>query len=119
LSVILFGWQAAQIRVTAVIERDGHKVYHVTGQLFFGSATPFTETFDWDSDPDQVAIDFHRALVWDHGAAMAIAKVVSQYQRLGKSVLLVGLNPESLTIVRRAGVTVNSILGEKRSEQAA
>jgi sulfate permease, SulP family len=118
LSVLLFGWQAAQIRVTAM-ERDERKVYQVTGQLFFGSATRFTEMFDWDHDPDEVAIDFHRAQVWDHGAAMAIAKVVNQYQRLGKSIAIIGLNPESHATVRRAGVAATPAHVEKRSEQAA
>ncbi len=116
VSVLMFGWQAAQIRVTAVMERE-EKVYHVAGQLFFGSATPFVEKFDWDVDPAAVTIDFHRAQVWDHGAAMAIAKVMGQYQRLNKVVHLTGLNPEGAALVRR--VTTTPAHPEKRSEQAA
>jgi sulfate permease, SulP family len=90
LSVLLFGWQAAQIQVDAAPTEDG-KIYHVVGQLFFGSATPFVERFDWDHDPMNVTIDFHGAQVWDHAARAAIEKVVAHYQRLGKAIELVGL----------------------------
>jgi sulfate permease, SulP family len=122
LSVILFGWQAAQIRATIAIpsnEQDGDKIYSVTGQLFFGSATPFVELFDWEQDPTAVAIDFQRAPVWDHAAGMAIAKVVAHYQRLNKSIVLQGLTAESRAVVRRAGVSEAHFFAEKRSEEVS
>jgi sulfate permease, SulP family len=103
LNVLLFGWQAAQIR-TMTEEQEGIKVYHVSGQLFFGSATPFVARFDWDHDPAEVVIDLHRAQLWDHGAAEAIAKIMAHYQRLGKRITLTGLSPESYTVAQRAGI---------------
>jgi sulfate permease, SulP family len=121
LSVLMFGWQAAQIRATVAIAlpstaQDGSKIYHLAGQLFFGSATPFVELFDWDHDPADVVVDFQRAQVWDHGAGAAIAKVVAHYQRLDKSIVLKGLSPESYAIVQRAGVPESFLHPEKRSE---
>jgi sulfate permease, SulP family len=109
LSVLVFGWQAAQIRVDVAHPENG-KIYHVAGQLFFGSATPFVEQFDWDHDPMQVTIDFQDARVWDHAAAVAIGKVVAHYQRLGKSIDLTGLDHESYSVAQRSGVPVEVML---------
>ncbi len=118
LSVILFGWQVAQIKAIATQTAES-KTYHISGQLFFGSATPFIELFDWDHDP-AVVIDFHRAHLWDHAAAAAIAKVVAHYQRLGKSILLTGLNAESYTVAQQAGVPESVMQSAPRlKEQAA
>jgi sulfate permease, SulP family len=118
LSVLLFGWQAAQIRAIAT-QTEESKIYHVSGQLFFGSATPFIELFDWDHDPEAIVIDLHRAHLWDHSAAAAIAKVVAHYQRLGKSIVLTGLNYESYTVAHQAGVPETVMASAPRLEQAA
>lgn len=117
LSVLLFGWQAAQIRAIATSQEG--KVYHISGQLFFGSASPFIELFDWDHDPEVIIIDFHRAHLWDQAAAVAIAKVVAHYHRLGKSISLTGLNPDSYTVARQAGIPETVMSSALRPEQAA
>ena len=125
LSVLLFSWQAAQIKATLTVSAkqhatstEGHKVYHISGQLFFGSATLFIELFNWDHDPAAIVIDFHRAHVWDHSAAAAIAKVVAHYQRLGKSIALIGLDHESYTVANRAGIS-ETLMQSVRTERAA
>jgi SulP family sulfate permease len=104
VNLLIFGWQVAQIRTTTTIDRDDHKVYYIHGQLFFGSANHFVELFDYSRDTDKVVIDFHRSHVWDQAAANAIAKVVSKYHRLGKHVIIVGLNHESHNTVCKSGV---------------
>jgi SulP family sulfate permease len=109
LSLLLFGWQLAQIKVTTAIDPDGVKLYELSGQLFFGSAANFVDLFDYNGDPEQVVIDFARSHIWDHSAASAIAKVVSKYDRLNKSVLLVGLNDESYQFARRSGIPTHAI----------
>jgi len=118
LSVLLFGWQAAQIKAIATYTEES-KVYYISGQLFFGSAAPFIELFDWDHDPAAVVIDFQRAHLWDHSAGVAIAKVAAHYQRLGKSIILTGLNHESYTVAHRAGVPQAIMQSASRLEQAA
>jgi sulfate permease, SulP family len=118
LSVLLFGWQAAQIKVTTT-DTDDSKVYHVAGQLFFGSATPFVEQFDWDRDPASVTIDLQHTQVWDHSAAAAIGKVVAHYQRLGKSIQLMGLDHQSYQVMARSGVPIKVMEAVQRVEQVA
>jgi sulfate permease, SulP family len=119
LNVLIFGWQAAQIKTTATIDCEGFKTYHVYGQLFFGSANHFVELFDCGKDPDQVAIHFHHSHVWDYAAANAIAKVVSKYHCANKHVILVGLNDESHKAVRYSGVPEHAVNFGQSSSQVA
>jgi SulP family sulfate permease len=104
INVLMFGWQAAQVMATKRIEHDGTKVYDVSGQLFFGSATHLVELFDYSKDPNQVVIELSRSQIWDHAGASAIAKIVSKYHHLQKAVMLVGLNQEGYIMVCNAGV---------------
>ncbi len=112
LSTLMFGWRVAQIRATASVDGDDAKVYILSGQLFFGSATHFIELFAYNTDPRQIVIDFSHSHVWDHAAAEAIAKVAAKYHRLDKQVKLVGLNEESCQSVRKSGVPDHAIYVE-------
>jgi sulfate permease, SulP family len=109
LSVLLFGWRAAQISLIASIDQQGTKVYHLSGQLFFGSAAEFITSFDYQSDPDLVAIDYSHAHIWDYAAAEAITKVIEKYQRLNKQVLLVELDAQSYAIIQAAGIPTQMV----------
>jgi len=104
ISLLMFGWQVAQIRANAFIGQNGMKVYNISGQLFFGSAEHFVDLFDYKKDPQQIVVDFSQSHVWDHSGANAIARVVDKYHRLDKTITLVGLNLESYTFARRSGV---------------
>lgn len=118
LSALLFGWQAAQISVVNSFSPQHSRVYHLSGQLFFGSASQFGDHFHHFSDPQQIILDFTHANVWDYAAAQALEKVIEQYQRLNKEVKLSGLNPQSEKVIRQAGMA--QILGDwKSSSQAA
>ena len=69
ISALVFAWQHAKyIRIEAREDHNGSTVYAVTGPLFFGSATSFTERFDPKQDNDDVIIDFARSRVADHSA---------------------------------------------------
>jgi SulP family sulfate permease len=109
LSTLMFGWRLAQTRVAVSVDRDGITLYALSGQLFFGSASNFVNLFAYNADPHGIVVDFSRSHVWDHAAAIAIAKVVAKYHRLGKSVTLVGLNSDSYQALRRADVPENVI----------
>jgi sulfate permease, SulP family len=43
--------------------------------------------------------------VWDHSAVTGIDKVIALYERMDKSVTIVGLNEESRKIIHRSGLT--------------
>ncbi|NJO42099.1 MAG: SulP family inorganic anion transporter [Cyanobacteria bacterium CRU_2_1] len=104
ISTLMFSWQVAQIKAMTWINSSGAKVYTLSGQLFFGSATRFTELFNYRNDPDRIIIDFTHAHIWDHAAASAIIKAVSKYHHFNKQVMLIGLNIESYAIARKSGI---------------
>jgi SulP family sulfate permease len=102
LSAVLFGWKIARLDVTSKVE-GGIKVYHISGQLFFGTMSHFTDVFDYQGDPKEIAIDFTHSHVWDQSAVTAIAKVQSKYNQLEKEVMIQGLNEESKALMNRIG----------------
>lgn len=104
MSTFIFAWKATQITAGKSIDANGAKQYTISGQLFFGSISNFMELFNYVDDPEKVVIDFHHAHVWDHAAVTAIAKVIERYRKLGKYVVMIGLNQESQSFMRQVGV---------------
>ncbi|UQZ84121.1 Bicarbonate transporter BicA [Paenibacillus konkukensis] len=108
LSALNFGWKMARLRCETRLNDEGHKVYEVSGQLFFGTMMHFVELFDYSSDPDHVVIDLSASHVWDISAVTAISKATQKYAGLGKKVTLTGLNPESRSMIERVGLSGGS-----------
>jgi SulP family sulfate permease len=104
MSALVFGWRIAHIRSTVSIGMRGEKHYVISGQMFFGTMNHFIDLFDFNSDPDEVMIDFSHSHVWDHSAVTGINKVIQIYEGLDKSVSLIGLNEESKKIIHRSGL---------------
>ena len=73
VSALVFAWKkGSRIEIHSEIDQKGSKVYHLRGQVFFGSVRNFAELFDPAEDPDDVIIDFHYARVHDHSGIEAI-----------------------------------------------
>jgi len=104
LSALIFGWRVARISAHSEINEDGVKVYHIKGQLFFGTMLQFVDLFDAGNDPKSVVIDFSASHVWDHSAITAISKAMLKYERLDKQAAIVGLNQESKRLVEQTGL---------------
>lgn len=85
-------------------ETSEHRLYAVTGQVFFCSADKFVAAFDFKEALDKVNIDLNRAHFWDITAVAALDKVVIKFRREGTEVEVLGLNEASATIVDRFGV---------------
>ncbi|WP_206105422.1 SulP family inorganic anion transporter [Paenibacillus thalictri] len=108
LSALIFGWKSAKIKAHATASSNGAKVYHISGQLFFGTMTHFIDLFDYRNDPQKVVINFTASHVWDHSAITAISKTKLKYEQLGKNVSITGLNEESRKLVEQVGLAVSS-----------
>ncbi|MGG3883169.1 SulP family inorganic anion transporter [Brevibacillus panacihumi] len=108
MSALIFGWKMARLKAVTSITSDGAKVYTISGQLFFGTMTHFVNEFEYQTDPEEIVIDFSRSHVWDHSAVTGIAKVVHKYEQLGKQVRVEGLNEESKWLVDRIGISAPS-----------
>ena len=108
VSALVFAWKkGSQIEFHAETDQKGSKVYHLSGQLFFGSARNFSELFNPADDPDDVIIDFHYSRVHDHSGIEAINALAERYTRLGKTLHLVDLSPECAKLLNTAGDMVD------------
>ncbi|MFC6227621.1 SulP family inorganic anion transporter [Paenibacillus allorhizosphaerae] len=108
LSALIFGWRSAKIKAHETIQMNGTKVYHISGQLFFGTMSHFVDLFAYRNDPQAVIIDFSASHVWDHSAVTAIAKVLLKYQQIDKKVTIIGLNEESKKLIEQVGLAAPS-----------
>jgi SulP family sulfate permease len=91
--------------VKSTIDESGRqRTYTVYGQVFFVSATQFSESFDFKEVLDTVTIDVSNAHLWDYTAVGALDKVVLKFRREGATVNIVGMNQASTMLVDRLGV---------------
>ncbi|MFK5633360.1 MULTISPECIES: SulP family inorganic anion transporter [unclassified Ornithinimicrobium] len=72
------------------------RVYKVAGELFFATSNDLVYQFDYAGDPHRVVIDMSESHIWDASTVAALDAIETKYQRLGKSVDIVGLNQASL-----------------------
>ncbi len=86
-----------EVQREVVEDREGVStaVYRVTGQLFFASSNDLYTQFDYAEDPDQVVIDLTDSHVWDASTVASLDAITTKYERKGKTVEIVGLNPAS------------------------
>lgn len=108
VSALVFAWKkGSQIEIQSETNQKGSRVYHLSGQLFFGSARNFAELFNPAEDPDDVIIDFHNSRVHDHSGIEAINTLAERYSKLGKTLHLIDLSPECAQLLKAAGDMVD------------
>jgi SulP family sulfate permease len=103
ISALAFAWKNAKIFAKTHTEEDGTKVYELSGPLFFGSATTFSDNFDVENDPLKVVIDFKNARVMDSSGVEAIDNITKKYEDAGKHILLRHLSKDCKSILKKAG----------------
>jgi sulfate permease, SulP family len=81
-----------------------HRTYYVTGQVFFGSADRFANSFDLNEHLETLTIDLREAHFWDITAVAALDKVVLKLRREGIQVDVIGMNRATATLVDRFAV---------------
>ncbi|MBY0148030.1 SulP family inorganic anion transporter [Neobacillus niacini] len=105
LSAIFFASKISKVKVTTLASKGAHKkVYRVSGQLFFASVSEFVESFNYNDQVSEVAIDLTQAHLWDDSAVGAIDKVILKYHQNGIKVQLIGLNNESNKLIEKLAV---------------
>ena len=120
ISALTYAWNAAS-RINARIGRskEGWKVYRLSGPLFFGSTSGFSDLFDVNSDPDDVVIDFIDSRVVDHSGLEAIDALASKYNAAGKRLHLRHLSADCQKLLAKAGNLVEvSVLEDPDYEVA-
>lgn len=103
LASLFFAHKIAQFLSIESNLSDDHQTrsYCIVGQVFFPSADRFIAAFDFDEPVAEVVIDLTRAHFWDVTSVAALDKVVLKLRRRGASVVVLGLNEASATIVDR------------------
>ncbi len=106
MSTVFFSRKIAQlVFVDKVLKDNGsHRVYRVSGQIFFVSIEEFLEAFDFDEFVDHITIDLTHAHLWDQGAVAVLDKIVNKFRRAGAEVEVIGLNEASATLVEKLAV---------------
>lgn len=100
LSALVFAWDNAKmIRARKFLSPDHVKYYYIHGPLFFGSASTFSQKFDFAADPAQVVIDFQESRIVDMSALEALKKVQDRYKALNKSVTLANVNDDGRRLI--------------------
>ena len=95
LSGFFFARRVAHlVDVTSTTDGDTRR-YHVTGALFFASATDLAHDFDFTDPTPNVVIDLSDSHIWDTSAIAALDHVVATFADRGVTATLVGLNEHS------------------------
>jgi SulP family sulfate permease len=79
-------------------------VYRIDGALFFGAAQRFLDELATVGDVRVVVLRLSNVKVVDATGANALAQIVADLERRGSTVLIKGVRPEHLPILRAVGV---------------
>lgn len=106
MSALFFARKVSHLLVIqSELAADGNcRTYRIFGQVFFASASQFSNAFDYKEVVSKVIIDLTEAHFWDLSGVASLDKVVLKYRREGTDVEILGLNEASATIVERLGV---------------
>ncbi|EHR40660.1 SulP family inorganic anion transporter [Alishewanella jeotgali] len=106
MSALFFANKIGQLlAIEAAVTADGQcRIYTVTGQVFFTSAEPFVQSFDFGETLPKVRIDLTHAHFWDITAVSSLDKVVLKLRRQGIEVEVIGLNEASATLVDKFAI---------------
>ena len=103
ISALVFAWeQGKKIDVKTSEDESGYKVYKLKGALFFGSVQSFKDIFSFQSDPNDIVIDFRHARVYDHSGIEAIQNIAERYGKNNKKLHLLNLSKECQALIGRA-----------------
>lgn len=97
VAMVLFARRVAHFTTVAEVDHpdDDTKVYAVTGELFFASSNDLVYQFDYRHDPVNVVIDMTESHIWDASTVATLDAITTKYERYGKAVEIVGMNPAS------------------------
>ncbi len=106
MSALFFARKVSRmLQVESTLAEHGRqRTYTVHGQVFFVSATQFSESFDVKERLDTVTIDVSNAHFWDYTAVGALDKVILKFRREGVTVNIIGMNQASTTLIHTLAV---------------
>jgi len=107
ISALVFAWDnAKRIRAKKYIDINGIQYYEISGPLFFGSVTAFTEKFDPLNDLEQVVVDFKESRIVDMSAIDALDKLSKKYAQQNKKLHLKHLSEDCRIMLKNAEAVI-------------
>nr|WP_236572232.1 SulP family inorganic anion transporter [Janibacter melonis] len=95
-AMVAFARRVAHVAQVERVPTAGEvQTYRVTGELFFASSNDLVYQFDYTADPQRVVVDLTDSHIWDASSVAALDGVRAKYERMGKQLDVVGLNPAS------------------------
>ncbi|MCB5992185.1 SulP family inorganic anion transporter [Janibacter melonis] len=95
-AMVAFARRVARVAQVERVPGAGEvQIYRVTGELFFASSNDLVYQFDYAADPQRVVVDLTDSHIWDASSVAALDGVRAKYERMGKQLDVVGLNPAS------------------------
>lgn len=106
LSALFFAAKVGRpLQIKSELVQEGrHRVYLVSGQVFFASADSFVSAFDFKEAVDRITIDVSRAHFWDVTEVHALDKIVLKFRRDATAVDIIGMNEASATLMDRYAI---------------
>ncbi|RPF22239.1 SulP family inorganic anion transporter [Myceligenerans xiligouense] len=100
VAMVMFARRVAHFTTVTRLDatdEDDQRVYAVQGELFFASSNDLVYQFDYTGDPRNIVIDLSQAHIWDASSVAALDAVRTKYERRGKNVTIIGMNPDTTT----------------------
>lgn len=108
VSALVFAWKSSQhVNIEVVSEDENERIYTLSGLLYFGSVTDFSNHFRPAKDPDSVVVDFLKARVCDMSGLEAINVLAERYRRIGKTLHVRHLSADCRAMLAKAGALVD------------
>lgn len=103
ISTVMFAWEKGKRLELEIDEnKEGIKIYKISGIIFFGSVLNFKDLFEVVSDPQKVILDLKKAKVMDFSALEAIDSTAKKYLAAKKKFVLTRPGPNCRILLRNA-----------------
>ena len=104
-SSLVYAWKSSrQIEVSNTETTGSDKpTYLLQGNLFFGSTSKFKDILNPNRyRADHVLLDASEMSLWDHSALEALDSQTTKFRKVGKTLGLKNVQPESMKMIQRA-----------------
>ena len=90
-----------EVKVSSIKVTDQHRIYQVSGQIFFSSSDKFFQFFNFNEDIQFITIDLTHAHIWDITSVSMLNTIKNKFESSNIHVEILGLNESSHTLIDR------------------
>ncbi len=90
-----------EVKVSSLKVTDQHRIYQISGQIFFSSSDKFFQFFNFNQDIQFITIDLTHAHIWDITSVSMLNTIKNKFESSNIHVEILGLNESSHTLIDR------------------